>query len=422
MAVSAPPPPTVEIDDGVIEEARRRRRRRRTAIIAAVLCAAGLGAGLAAGLGGDGPRPIARLPLAKASVRLAYVHGRPYIHGQLFQLVVRPYLSAGSVSLEIDDPAGGGEGGGYPRLGTALFGPGFWQPGPVGGVGGQVAFFFAEPEVAAVRVPGVGVIKPVAVAQLPPGIRAVVFYRPPGSRGTIVPAGMTASELNLGRSNLPAITATPLNSQGQPLPVKPPAPTLGLPKIFWSGGTGVPARGLCQTRSTARDVRIQWGTVATEITPDPSASGPAFFTCLQVWYHTPAGGFQTGVVLNAQHPGARPAPLWGATPVPGHPGLVQVPPIQESWVVPAHRLSPTTISQATARLTRRYGKTKAQQIIRHAIAFRRVPHRYRESLAPRIIARRVGNAWLLVENGTLAEQIAFLNTLTITRLDIPGGH
>lgn len=423
MAVSAPPPPTVEIDDGVIEEARRRRRRRRIAILAAVLGAAGLGVGFAVGLGGAGPSPTARLPLAPRSFRLTFVRGRPYVDGQLFQVVMTPDLSAGTVSLEMGGTDVGGAGEvGYPRRGTALFGSGGWQLGPVQGPYGEVGYALAEPDVAAVRVPGVGLVKPVALPQLPPGIRVAVFSRPVGSRGTIVPPGLTASQMSLRRANLPAITLTPLDSQGQPLPVTSLAPTLRLPKIFWSGGTTVPARGVCRMRSTLPGVHVQYGTVTTEIAPDPTVSGPAFFTCLGVWYKTPSAGFQTGVILNAQHPGEPPAPLWGATPVVGHPGLVHVSPTQQSYVVPAHPLRPAIISRRLARLTRLYGRATAQQVMRRMIARARVPHRYTLSLGPNILARRVANAWLLVENGTLAQQIAFIKTLTVTRLDIRSDH
>jgi hypothetical protein len=402
MAVSAPPPLTATIDDGVIEEARRPQRRRRVGATGALGPAVSLAVGLTLALGGGGSGRMGQGPLFRPP-RLSFVHGLPYVNGRLYPLAVRPALDAGQVVLQVNGPGEGG-GGSYPREGTPLIGTPrtleAFHAAPALGPG-EIDYFLTEADVASVRFSGLGTFRTVELPDLPPGLRAVVFFKPYRISTTL----------------------TPLDADGQPIPIRALNPQpLHLPNIYWQDSPNVPRRGRCAVQSHMPGTITAWGQVTTQIAPDHRSIGPAFFTCIDIWYRLARGAFQAAVLLNAQHPGAPPAPLWGATPIPGHPGLVQVPPIQQSGVVPAHRLSPAVISRATARLTRRLGRARAQEMIRLFIARARVPHRYTDSIAPGIVARRVGNAWLLVEYGSLAQQIAFLKTLTITRLDIPPDH
>lgn len=404
MAVTTPPPERVDIDDGVIEEARRRQRRRRVGRAGLLVAAGAVAAALLLGSGGSGRASIGSTPLRPQPQRLTFVRGVPYVDGQIFPLAVRPYLGGVGVSLDMETLGGGTGGASYPGRGMPLFGDDGWQPGPVGS-SGELDYVLAKPDVAAVRVPGVGLVKPVGLPELPPRIRAVVFYRPPGARGTIVPPGMTAASLNLGSSSLPGLTLTPLDASGRPISTRPVPSPFTLPNIYWQRSATVPAGARCAIRSATR-ARVQRGIAASAITPDSAAVGPAFLNCLRVWYTVPGGAIQAAVLLNAQHPGAPPALLWGSYPLAGHPGLVEIPPIR--YKTRRVALGP----QVIARLAKRYGKTVAQRMI-DQLRTAQV-----QVLGPRVLARRVGDAWLLVQNGTLEQQLTFLKTLSITRLDL----
>jgi hypothetical protein len=64
---------------------------------------------------------------------------------------------------------------------------------------------------------------------------------------------------------------------------------------------------------------------------------------------------------------------------------------------------------------RHFSAARAERVAKRLAAAARRP--YWITLAPRLIGRRSGNAWV-VGQGDLAQEIAFLNTLHITRLDI----
>lgn len=52
---------------------------------------------------------------------------------------------------------------------------------------GEVDATFTGPGVAAMRVAHLGTFKAEPAIGLPPGAKQIVFYRPPGSRGTVLP-------------------------------------------------------------------------------------------------------------------------------------------------------------------------------------------------------------------------------------------
>lgn len=408
MAVTTPPPPSVEIDNGVIEEARRRQRRRRLGVAGLIALGAITATVFALALGGGGNRGHVAPP-PYGPLHLTFVDGRPYLNGQLFPIAVRPGIDAQLVGLDVATMVGGGASA-YPERGTPLFGGYEATPRPVAGHG-EVVYFLTERQVAAVRVPGIGTFTPVALPGLPSGIRVIVFYRPPGARGTI----FEPDAKDAGFPQPPAIVPIALNAQGRPITAtEPPSVGITLRTKFWQHNTSVPASGLCALESRAAGARVQFGEVVTRITtPDYWAVGPAFITCVASWYVLPGGqAFQAALLLNAQHPGAAPAPLWGAGAVPGHPGLVDLKPVMgRRHPLPA----PVFSARQVAALIRRLGKTAARRMIRDAEAYAKQTV---VTLAPRMLARREGNAWLVVANGTLAQEIAFLNTLRATRLDL----
>jgi len=118
-------------------------------------------------------------------------------------------------------------------------------------------------------------------------------------------------------------------------------------------------------------------------------------------------------LLNAQSPGSTPAPLWGAIPVPGHPGIVEIPPVQRAVHLPP--LSPAEATRILAIDTKTAGRARAEQILRESE--RRT---FWEVFVPPTVARRVGPAWVLVRYGdSLGQRIAFLEALHLTKLKLP---
>jgi len=438
LAVTAPPANPPEVDDGVIEEARRRQRRRRGRAGALVLATAAIASGLAlvrGGVGDGGTYPnVGAVRGSSGPLRLAFVRGLPYLNGQPFPLSVTPSLKAGSVGVTVMTPTVGGSVP-YPAVSTPLWGDEGSYEAPVVPAPGEIDYALAEPRVAAVRVAGIGTFKPVALPGLPPGVRLVVFSRTAGSRGIVLPPDPppdVGTWIPPALRHTPLITMTPLDLQGHVIPSSTSRgqPAFQLPYTYWQvTGTRrktckvlpgaafcVPpgpaprtesSDGRCALRSNATDVRVLWGQAATAIAPDPRVAGPAFLSCLQEWYTRPGETFQAAILLNAQHPGAPPANLWGARPVPGHRGLIQIPPVQWEQTPPAGLRA-----KVAARLTPRYGRARAQTLAQQWIT-QQWTH-----TGPRIVARRAGNAWLVVQQGSLPQEIAFLNSLSISRLNL----
>jgi hypothetical protein len=132
-----------------------------------------------------------------------------------------------------------------------------------------------------------------------------------------------------------------------------------------------------------------------------------------VWYSAGATNYETALLLNAKSPGSTPAPLWGAIPALGHPGIVEIPPVQRAFRLP--RLSSAEARRILAVDTRRGGRARAEQILRESE--RRT---FWSVLVPPTVARRVGPACLLVRYGDgLAQRIAFLEALHVTKIALP---
>jgi hypothetical protein len=284
-----------------------------------------------------------------------------------------------------------------------LFGEGGWSPEARVGHDGEIDFTLTGPNVAAVRVQGIGTFRPVPLTGLPAGDKAVVFYRPPGSVGTVLPPGGTTSLLR-GEEHNPnpvGITLTPLDSAGQAIPTVPiesPRRLFQLSNSYWHSPASAPSDASCALSSTLANVSVEWGQVATEIASDPAVTGTAFFTCTQVWYHHDGTAFQAVLLLNARQPGRAPGALWNARALPGRPGIVQVSAF--------YGRRPTTGQLAALR------REDPTALARAELAER--------PIEPATLARREGDALLLVRYGRdLAERIAFLQSLHVTRIALP---
>ena len=418
---------TGAIDAGVIEEARdRQHRRHRLALATAGLLVVALALALARGGGGGGGRPAAGgAPAPGAPLRLTFRAGRPYVDGLPYELAVSPSLQAGNDGLCVAGQGHGTScGGSYPGPGRPVSGAEGVSPELKVQAAGEVDFTLTGPGVAAVRVRDLGTFKTLALPGLPPGDRAAVFYRPPGSLGTLLPPGMSPKTLGRvwvgvphggsARLALPRVlTQTLLDRAGHTIAVHSADASFQLPSSYWQAPARAPADGRCALSSRLSGVRDQWGLVATRIAADRTVPGSAFLSCLQAWYTQGSNAFQAAVLLNAQAPGREPAPLWGATRVPGYPGVVQIKAVE----YPRPPLNSQRAASEVARVRRERGPAAARAAARSIAQLAAASHWI--VLAPASVARRVGDAWLLVQDGaSLAQRIAFLDSLRITRVDL----
>jgi hypothetical protein len=425
VPVTIPPPtttpasPAVEIDAGVIEEARRRQRRRRATGIAVGAGAVAIVLSALPGGGGSGNSDAPGKPAPASPSKLTLVHGRAFMGGQPALMGVTPSLQAGNVGVCVRLIDGGSCNGPFPTAADPVYGGGnSFSPKEKVGPAGEIDAIFTGPGVAAMRVGHLGTFKAEAVAGLPPGAKQIIFYRAPGSRGTVLAPGLRPRVLQVGFEHAhdgPALTETLLDRTGHPIPIGKSS-AFTLPNSYWQAPQGPPAQGRCAMNSSLQGVRTDWGQVATEIAPDRDITTPGWFTCLHTWYTLGGASYETALLLNASSPGSAPAPLWGAIPVPGHPGIVQIPSVERALRVPS--LSPAEAARFLAMDTKSVGSAKAEQVLRESK--RRT---FWDVLVPPTVARRIGPAWVLVRFGnSLAQRLAFLEGLHVTRMKLWRGR
>jgi hypothetical protein len=352
-------------------------------VIAASLLLIGGGADGSSGAAGGSPsaRPL----------KLTLVHGRAFIGGQPALIGVAPSLQGGNVGVCTTVAGDGSCNGPLPSAGYPVYG-GEGGLGPEGKVGstGEIDAIFVGPGVAAMRVAHVGTFKAETAPGLPPGAKQIVFYRPPGSRGTVLSPGASPQILQRfehARQG-PALTETLLNTSGRAIPIGRAPSTFTLANSYWQGTQTPPADGRCAMSSSLAGVRTEWGQVATDIAPDRDITRPGWLTCLHTWYSLDGSSYETAILLNAKSPGSPPAMLWGAIPLAGHPGLVQIPPVER---------------EIHFRLPKYPGRELTSWDV----------------FIPPTLARRVGPAWVLVRNGrSLVQRIALLDSLHVTKMEL----
>jgi hypothetical protein len=171
-------------------------------------------------------------------------------------------------------------------------------------------------------------------------------------------------------------------------------------------------------------VKTGWGQVTQRIAGDPRITVPAWLTCLHVWYSAGTASFETAILLNARSPGSAPPALWGAVPVPGHPGIVQIRAVEHAIHFRIPKPSRAAIALELAQDTRISGRAHAEALIRQVEqAASSTGATYWDVLVAPAVARRVGSAWLLVRYGnSLAQRIAFLESLHVTRIELPSAR
>jgi hypothetical protein len=385
VVLIADPPPLAAPDAGVIEDARRRQRRRWEVVLAA-LAVIGLVAGLSVGGIGGGRRGGGALA-PRPELRLTFEHGSAFVNGEPLAVGIAPDFTAGQVSLLVrQEYTGGTSSTPYPTRNAPLFGPGASNVAAARGksIEGELYVTLVGSDVASVRITGLGTFRPVNVRGALPGDRAIVFYRPAGSRGTVLPPGIGGN--NLEGIQRPALFETAYNAAGKQIPITSYWTTKArfrLASRYWHA-PAPPAGGRRAVRSSLAAATPQWGEVAQTLTPDDSVSGPAFLSCLNTWYRWRDSSLDVGVLLNAQSPGSRPAALWNATPLSGTSNTFAI-----KSVTDRIRVGPGDSTVATI------------------------------NLAPGGVAKRVGAAWIVVRGSdNTTEELAFLNALQITRLDV----
>jgi hypothetical protein len=423
MALIAEPRPADGPDAGVIEEARRRQRRRRAAGIAFGVLAAIVAGALWLGGGGGGASARGEHVPTERPLKLALVHGQAFVGGQPALMGVAPSLQAGNVGVCIRIVGGEGCNGPPPTVADPVYGgEGGVDVEEKVGPAGEIDGLFVGPGVAAVRVAHLGTFAAHHAEGLPPQAKEVLFYRAPGSRGSVLAPGTNPDVLR-GFEHArrgPALTETLLDAAGSVIPVRGRS-TFTLPNSYWHGAEAPPARGRCAMRSSFPGVKTGWGQVTRQITPDRSITVPAWLTCLHVWYSAGAASYETAILLNAKSPGSAPAPLWGAIPVPGHPGIVEIPPVQREIHFRIPKPSSAQLERELARDTKIGGRKQAEALIRQVErAASKRGETFWDVFVPPTVARRVGPAWLLVRYGdSLAQRIAFLDALHVTRIALP---
>ena len=425
LPLQAEPLPAVEIENGVIEEARRRQRRRRTvgvALGAAVVIAI---AALSVGGGGSGNSGVPSEPRPGSPLKLTLAHGRAYISGQPALMGITPSLQAGNVGVCVKVVSEGDCNGPLPTATDPIYGGGeARRTEEKVGPEGEIDAIFTGPGVAAMRVAHLGTFKAEPAAGLPPGAKQIVFYRPPGSRGSVLNPGLSPQILQGGFKHAqlgPALTETLLDASGHTIPVGK-SQTFTLPYSYWQEPQTPPARGRCAMSSSLPGVRTVWGQVATEIAPDHDLTQPGWFTCLHTWFSLKGSSYETAILLDAQAPGRSPAPLWSAMPVPGHPGVFEIPPVQREIHFRLPRRSRAQVARELAIDTKSVGRRRAEEDVRPAEQLSGREQTYWDVFVPPTVARRVGPAWVLVRDGdSLAQRIAFLDALHVTKIKLSHG-
>jgi hypothetical protein len=263
--------------------------------------------------------------------------------------------------------------------------------------GNTVGYVLTGPQVAAVRI-GSRTIRTFTSRALPVGDRAAVFFIP--AKGPLpvylipgLPTGPPRRKLPPGMKILPTGSIVPLDSSGRVIAsarCRPPQPRT-LPweapdrsSRWWPLMFPVPSGfyrprpgpGVCElAQHDLPALHPQWGDTLLSISPVKDALGEVFLSCIDVGYYLDGWPLLVGVLLDGHRPGQVLGPIPGARPVPGQPGIVDLPAGQ----------FPSSL------FTRNFGVT----------------------------AKRVGNAFLVAQGGSgLAQRVQVLDGLRISTLDL----
>lgn len=284
------------------------------------------------------------------------------VAGARYEITLMPSLAAGSIGWcetiwyrhMRGSYGSGGCGSDAPALGRPVL-------ASDGESGEGLKYVLTAPQVAAVRVAKGPTVLTRGGQGLPFGFRAAVFQ--------------------VGRNDTPhnaPLKVTPLDAEGRT--IASVTPGQGTPREqtrYWSSSQK-PVKGACSlSAKPGSGVKVTEGAVVTRPLPAPGIVGRAFLSCEAARLSMPnADGLPfAALLLDARHPGNRPAALPYTQPVSGHPGVY------------ASRLGPHYFSGS-------------------------------------FVARRVGDAWLLVTRlGRESEAIDAIDALSVgpLRLSPPRG-
>jgi len=139
---------------------------------------------------------------------------------------------------------------------------------------------------------------------------------------------------------------------------------------WWKRGNRVPA-GPCRLKARGLPgLTAQWGHVAGAIRPyGAPIDGRAFFSCIDTEFFLRKWPLDAAILLDAAHPGRRPAPLPEMTPVPGAPGYFREP---STWngAITARREGPWWLLVAGGS-----GGAQRLEVLRHLTATVKLPRR-----------------------------------------------
>ncbi len=346
---------TAHIHFGVIDQARARQRRARRRAIGLVVLLI-IAGDAAFGLFDDGAGRATRSPLpapGQVSGSLQAVNPGRY------RLWVTPALSPGGPALTVfvhtsaetsfDDVAA------YPgpalpieRVNRVNWRSASGRPviGP-----GAVQLLLVAANVAAVRVGGLGIASARRVAALPAGEKLVAF-------------GLSRSDVTQAVGGNGSFRLTALDGHGQALGSISPASGAQPPVLRHAvNASSVAAGARCAVASRLAGLSLEHRFAAQTITRVPGATAGAFLSCVNDTYVYRGAAFNVAILLDANRPTAAPAPLWGVSAVPGHPGIVE-------------HLPPRSANPSTAPS--------------------HPPARIRMLPNP-VLARRIGHAWLVIQ-------------------------
>ncbi len=375
----------------------RRGRRRPLAVILVALVVCGSATAAVLSLGGSASQRLTgRVPgQPVASPPAAALRS---VSGERYRITVFPGLTAGGagwlagMAFSRNGPPGsGGQAGGlFPTAHRPIFGGTGLGFIPVGvDPSASLAFSLTGPEVAAIRYDG-RIIRTATSAELPAGDRMAVFFLPARAPVPVVSGsfeqirgGAVRLPAGPGRSTLRvrAAALVPLDASGRVIRTGPmsgdempsvstafwqaPAATPKSPGSGHNGGHTVPGPAACELgQSGLPGLTPVWGHTVARVSPVTAAQGELLLSCVDTHYDLHGWPLTAAVLVNAQHPGATPGPLPGATPVPHAAGMVDVP-------------------------------------------------------GARLSGRRVGSAWLVVSGGSgTAQRLRVLAALRISHLDL----
>jgi hypothetical protein len=384
------------------------RPSRPMAVLLVALVIAGCAAAVAT-LTESASQPLeGRVPGAITPISLA---------GYSYTIAVFPQVGAGTAGWESlivytkPDTAGIVQGGGtlgYPTATGPLFGGGSGPDScPVCYArGNAVTYVLTGPQVFAVRI-GSQTIRTVTSPGLPIGDRAAVVFIPAKGRVFLIPGDrpVPVGKHPPGMKNVVIVPVVPLARSGQvvpghftPSPDGPPPvtwmatdalsrwwPLWGFTVPYQGPGYHAPARprpGVCELAQHGLPaLHAQFGHTIAWISPVPGALGEVFLSCVDTEYWMDGWPLQAGVLLDGHRPGQVLGPIPGARAVPDHPDMVNLP----LGRFPLTYDTPISADSPQFSLT----------------------------------AKRVGNAWLVVQGGSgLAQRVHVLNTLHINKLDL----